>query len=259
MSNIKIYENIEFGKIRIEEIGQDPWFVANDVCKILEYSNSRKAIIDHVDVEDKRDDVTIRDTIGRMQNMTIINESGLYSLILSSKLPKAKEFKRWITSEVIPSIRKNGGYIANQENLSDDELMAKALLVAQNKINEKNKVIEEMKPNYLIGKAISGSNQSITIGNFANILVQNGRKDLGQNKLFEWFRKSGYLSNRKGHDWNRPTYKATNQNLFEVKETYIEHNNGFQTISFTPLITPKGQKYFINKFIYGGIEYENRR
>lgn len=257
MSNIKIYENIEFGKIRVEEIGQASWFVANDVCKILGYSNPRKAIIDHVDFEDKG--VTKCDTLGGYQDVTIINESGIYSLILSSKLPKAKEFKRWITSEVIPSIRKNGGYIAGQEKMSDDELMAKALLVAQNKINEKNRVIEEMKPSYLIGQAVSGSSKSITVGNFANILIQNGRKDLGQNRLFDWFRKNGYLSNRKGADWNRPTFKATNSNLFEVKENVISHNNGFQTISFTPLITAKGQKYFINKFIYGGNIDENIR
>lgn len=257
MSYIKIYENIEFGKIRVEEIGQDPWFIAKDVCTALDLTNITETL-KRLD-EDELSSTEVIDSIGRKQRMYIVNESGLYNLILQSRKIEAKKFKKWITSEVIPSIRKNGGYIANQENLSDDELMAKALLVAQNKINEKNKVIEEMKPNYLIGKAISGSNQSITIGNFANILLQNGRKDLGQNKLFEWFRNNGYLSNRKGCDWNRPTYKATNQNLFEVKETYIEHNNGFQTISFTPLITPKGQKYFINKFIYGGIEYENYR
>ena len=257
MSNIKIYENIEFGKIRVEEIGQAPWFVGKDIAEILGYANPLKAIREHVDDEDKGMNETV--TPGGRQQMVIINESGLYSLILSSKLPKAKEFKRWITNEVIPSIRKNGGYIVNQENLSDDELMAKALLVAQNKINEKNKVIENMKPNYLIGKAVTGNSKSVTIGNFANILIQNGRKDLGQNKLFEWFRQNGYLSNKKGLNWNKPTYKATSQNLFEVKEVTIEHNNGFKTTSFTPLITAKGQEKFIDLFIYGGKLYENKR
>lgn len=257
MSNIKIYENIEFGKIRVEEIGQAPWFVGKDIAEILGYANPLKAIREHVDDEDKGVNETV--TPGGRQQMVIINESGLYSLILSSKLPKAKEFKRWITNEVIPSIRKNGGYIANQENLSDDELMAKALLVAQNKINEKNKVIENMKPNYLIGKVVTGNSKSVTIGNFANILIQNGRKDLGQNKLFEWFRQHGYLSNKKGLNWNKPTYKATSQNLFEVKEVTIEHNNGFKTTSFTPLITAKGQEKFIDLFIYGGRLYENNR
>lgn len=257
MSNIKIYENIEFGKIRVEEIEQIPWFVGKDIAEILGYANPLKAIREHVDDEDKGMNETV--TPGGRQQMVIINESGLYSLILSSKLPKAKEFKRWITNEVIPSIRKNGGYIANQENLSDDELMAKALLVAQNKINEKNKVIENMKPNYLIGKAVTGNSKSVTIGNFANILIQNGRKDLGQNKLFEWFRQNGYLSNKKGLNWNKPTYKATSQNLFEVKEVTIEHNNGFKTTSFTPLITAKGQEKFIDLFIYGGRLYENNR
>lgn len=257
MSNIKIYENIEFGKIRVEEIGKNPWFVAKDICNILGYKNVSDTLQKHVDIEDK--DIAKCDTLGGVQDVIVINESGLYSLILSSKLPKAKAFKRWITSEVIPSIRKNGGYIANQENLSDDELMAKALLVAQNKINEKNKVIENMKPNYLIGKAVTGNSKSVTIGNFANILIQNGRKDLGQNKLFEWFRQNGYLSNKKGLNWNKPTYKATSQNLFEVKEVTIEHNNGFKTTSFTPLITAKGQKKFIDLFLFGGRLYENNR
>ncbi len=257
MSNIKIYENIEFGKIRVEEIGNNPYFVGKDVAEILGYERPDNAIRNHVDDEDKL--MHQISASGQIRNMIVINESGLYSLILSSKLPKAKEFKRWITNEVIPSIRKNGGYIANQENLSDDELMAKALLVAQNKINEKNKVIENMKPNYLIGKAVTGNSKSVTIGNFANILIQNGRKDLGQNKLFEWFRQNGYLSNKKGLNWNKPTYKATSQNLFEVKEVTIEHNNGFKTTSFTPLITAKGQKKFIDLFLFGGRLYENNR
>ena len=257
MSKLKIFENVEFGKIRVEEIGENPWFVAKDICNILGYKNVSDTLQKHVDIEDK--DIAKCDTLGGVQDVIVINESGLYSLILSSKLSTAKKFKHWITSEVIPSIRKNGGYIAGQEKMSDDELMAKALLVAQNKINEKNRVIEEMKPNYLIGQAVSGSSKSITVGNFANILIQNGRKDLGQNRLFDWFRRNGYLSNRKGADWNRPTFKATNSNLFEVKENVISHNNGFQTISFTPLITAKGQKYFINKFIYGGHSDENIR
>lgn len=257
MSKLKIFENVEFGKIRVEEIGQVPWFVGKDIAEILGYANPLKAIREHVDDEDKGVNEMV--TPGGRQQMVIINESGLYSLILSSKLPKAKEFKRWITNEVIPSIRKNGGYIVGQETLSEEDLVEKALLVVNNKIKEREKQIEQMKPNYLIGKAISGSDKSITVGNFANILIQNGRKDLGQNRLFNWFRENGYLSNRKGADWNRPTYKSTSQNLFEVKETYIEHNNGFQTISFTPLITPKGQQVFINKFIYGGVNIEFNR
>lgn len=257
MSKLKIFENVEFGKIRVEEIGENPWFIARDVCSVLGLSNVTETL-KRLD-EDELSNTEVIDSIGRKQQVYIINESGLYNLILQSRKPGAKRFKKWITSEVIPSIRKNGGYIAGQEKMSDDELMAKALLVAQNKINEKNRVIEEMKPNYLIGQAVSGSSKSITVGNFANILIQNGRKDLGQNRLFDWFRRNGYLSNRKGADWNRPTFKATNSNLFEVKENVISHNNGFQTISFTPLITAKGQKYFINKFIYGGNSDENIR
>lgn len=257
MNNIKIYENIEFGKIRVEAINSEAWFCLIDLCKILNLEQ-----VSRVRARLNKDGVTISkviDSLGREQQATFINESNLYKVIFQSRKKEAEKFTEWVTSEVLPSIRKNGGYIANQENLTDDELMAKALLVAQNKINEKNKVIENMKPNYLIGKAVTGNSKSVTIGNFANILIQNGRKDLGQNKLFEWFRKNGYLSNKKGLNWNKPTYKATSQNLFEVKEVTIEHNNGFKTTSFTPLITSKGQEKFINLFIYGGRLYENNR
>ena len=146
MNEVAIFENSEFGEIRTVTINNEVWFVGKDIAEALGYSNSRKALTDHVDDEDKNDGVTIRDAIGREQTPTVISESGMYSLVLSSKLSTAKKFKRWVTSEVLPSIRKNGGYIAGQEEMSDDELMAKALMVAQNKIAEKDKQIERMKP-----------------------------------------------------------------------------------------------------------------
>lgn len=270
MNEIKIFENKDFGKIRAQEINGEPYFVGKDVCMIFGDANHSRSL-GRIYEEDKRY-FEIIDKLGRKQNVVMINESGLYSLLfamqprkannngvsnaypieINERIEKLHKFKRWVTSEVLPSIRKNGGYIQNQENLSDDELMAKALLVAKNKINEKNMQIENMKPNYLLGKAVSGSNKSIEVGFLANILVQNGRKDLGRNNLFVWLRENGYLSSRKGADWNRPTYKSTSQDLLEVKENIIPHNNGYTTISFTPLVTPKGQKYFIDKFIYKG-------
>ena len=145
MNNITTFSNAEFGDIRVVMRESEPWFVGKDVAEKLGYSNTRKAIADHVETDDKTDGVTIRDSIGRNQKPTIINESGLYSLILGSKLPSAKRFKHWVTSEVLPSIRKNGGYIANQENLSDDELLERALIVAQRKIEERNKEIAQQK------------------------------------------------------------------------------------------------------------------
>lgn len=250
MSELKEFKNIEFGRIRIEEIGSNPWFLVKDICDSLGLSNVTETIR-RLD-EDELSITEVIDSIGRKQQMYIVNESGLYNLILQSRRPEAKKFKKWITTEVIPSIRKNGGYILNQENLTDEELMAKALIVAQNTIKNKNKEIQEMRPNYLLGKAISGSNSSITVGNFATILAQNGRNDLGQNKLFEYFRKNGYLCNTRGLNWNKPTYKSKELGLFESKETVITHTYGYQTISFTPLLTEKGQKYFLKKFVYGG-------
>lgn len=174
MNEVKIFENSEFGAIRtVTDRVNSVWFCGSDVAKALGYERGAKAVADHVDSEDKHD-VPIRDSIGRMQNTAFINESGLYSLVLSSKLPTAKKFKRWVTSEVLPSIRKNGGYIAGQENMSDDELMAKALMVAQNKIAERDKQIERMKPKEIFADAVSASHTSILVGDMAKLLKQNG-------------------------------------------------------------------------------------
>lgn len=253
MSNIQIFENVEFGKVRVLQKNNEIWFVGKDVADILGYERTAKAILDHIELEDK-DVVPIQDTIGRMQNTAIINESGLYSLILSSKLPGARKFKRWVTSEVLPSIRKNGGYIANQENLSDNELMAKALLVAQNTINNKNKQLEEAHKKIeadsgkvLFAECVESSKSSILVGELAKILKQNGI-DIGQNRLFKWMRYNRYLISRRGNDFNMPTQNSMNMGLFEIKETTISHSDGHTTISKTPKVTGKGQIYFINKF-----------
>lgn len=171
MNEVKIFANSEFGEIRTVTINNEVWFVGKDIAEALGYSNSRKALTDHVDDEDKNDGVTIRDAIGREQTPTVISESGMYSLVLSSKLPTAKKFKRWVTSEVLPSIRKNGGYIAGQENMSDDELMAKALMVAQNKIAERDKQIERMKPKEIFADAVSASH-TWQMKNMAHIIRQ---------------------------------------------------------------------------------------
>ena len=183
MNEVAIFENSEFGEIRTVTINNEVWFVGKDIAEALGYSNSRKALTDHVDDEDKNDGVTIRDAIGREQTPTVISESGMYSLVLSSKLSTAKKFKRWVTSEVLPSIRKNGGYIAGQEEMSDDELMAKALMVAQNKIAEKDKQIERMKPKEIFADAVSASHTSILVGDMAKLLKQNG-VEIGQKRLF---------------------------------------------------------------------------
>ena len=244
MSEIKIFENPEFGSIRTVEQNGEPWLAGKDVAAALGYSNPRKAIADHVDEEDKG--VTNCYTLGGNQNMTIINESGLYSLILSSRLPTAKQFKHWVTSEILPSIRKTGGYISGQESMTDDELMAKALLVAQRQIKQRDARIAEMQPKALFADSVCASKTSILIGELAKILKQNGVENMGQNRLFEWLRNNGYLIRRKGTDYNMPTQRAMELKLFEIKETVVNHADGHQTTNKTPKVTGKGQVYFIN-------------
>ena len=248
MNDIKIFKSAEFGSVRTVTIGEEPYFVGKDVADALGYSNTRKALADHVGEDDKTDGVTIRDSIGREQNPVLINESGLYSLILSSKLESAKRFKRWVTSEVLPSIRKSGGYIAGQEQMSDSELMAKALLVAQRQIDERNAQIERMKPKEIFADAVSASQTTILIGELAKLIRQNG-VDIGQNRLFSWLRENGYLVKRKGTDYNQPTQKSADLGILTTKETIIAHSNGSTEIKKTVKVTGKGQQYFINKFL----------
>lgn len=246
MQDLRIFKNEQFGNIRVMEQNGEPWFVGKDVADILGYQNGSRDINRHVDEED-RHKVKIFD--GNQDKETIIiNESGLYSLILSSKLPAAKKFKRWVTSEVLPSIRKHGGYIAGQETMSGDELIARALLVAQSKIEEKDRQIEEMTPKAIFADAVSASHTSILVGELAKMLKQNGI-DIGQNRLFQWMRDKGYLISRKGTDYNMPTQRSMEMGLFEIKETAITHSDGHTSISKTTKVTGKGQQYFINKFM----------
>ena len=255
MKNLQIFSNNEFGEIRTVTIDGNPWFVGRDVTEVLGYVNSRKALLDHVDDEDKYDGVTIRDSIGREQNPVMINESGLYSLILSSKMPNAKRFKHWVASEVIPSVRKNGGYIANQENMTPEQIMAAGLQAAQKIIEEKNRQIQEqeadiqrMRPKEVFADAVTTSRTSILIGQLAKIISQNGVQ-IGQNRLFAWMRENGYLITRRGADYNMPTQKSMEMKLFEIKERTVNNPDGSSMITRTTLITGKGQQYFINKLL----------
>lgn len=249
MKNLQIFSNNEFGEIRTVTIDGNPWFVGRDVTEVLGYVNSRKALLDHVDDEDKYDGVTIRDSIGREQNPVMINESGLYSLILSSKMPNAKRFKHWVASEVIPSVRKNGGYIANQENMTPEQIMAAGLQAAQKIIEEKNRQIQEqeadiqrMRPKEVFADAVTTSRTSILIGQLAKIISQNGVQ-IGQNRLFAWLRENGYLIIRRGTDYNMPTQRAMEMRLFEIKERTVNKPDGSSMITRTTLITGKGQQY----------------
>lgn len=252
MNNLQIFNSPDFGQIRTIQQNGEPWFVGKDVAKILGYERADNAIRNHVDDEDKL--MHQISASGQNREMYIINESGLYSLILSSKMPKAKEFKRWVTSEVIPAIRKTGGYIAGSENMTDAEIMAKAVLVAQSTIRQRDQRIKELesdvaaaKPKVLFADAVSASDSTILIGDLAKILKQNGHP-IGQKRLFCWMREQGYLIKRQGADYNSPTQRAMEMGLFKIKETAISHSDGHVSVSKTTKVTGKGQQYFINKF-----------
>ena len=246
MNEIKIFSNHEFGEIRTVSIEGEPWLVGRDVAMALGYSDTAQAIRKHIDAEDKG--VVETTTPGGVQNVTVINESGLYSLVMSSKLPGAKKFKRWVTSEVLPSIRKHGGYITGQEELSGEELMAKALMFAEKKLKEKDAQIHEMQPKALFADAVAASGNSILIGELAKMLRQNG-VDMGEKRLFAWLRDNGYLVKRKGTDYNMPTQKSMEMGLFQIKETVVNHASGYTSVNKTPKVTGKGQTYFVNKFL----------
>lgn len=247
MNEVQLF-NFENHEVRSLLINSEPWFIGKDVADILGYSNVNDALKKHVDKEDKckRDEIAIRDTIGRNQKPVLINESGLYSLVLSSKLPSAKKFKRWVTSEVLPALRKTGQYQVKE--LSGQELMAKALIEAQSVLAAKDKQIEEMKPKVVFADAVATSHTSILVGELAKILKQNGI-DMGQKRLFAWLRENGFLIKRKGTDYNMPTQKAMDLGLFEIKEGSYVNGSGVNITTKTPKVTGKGQQYFINKFL----------
>ncbi|MGZ7249631.1 phage antirepressor [Streptococcus pyogenes] len=241
--------NFKGQEVRTVTIDNEPYFVGKDVADILGYSNSRDALSKHVDTEDKlTSQIT---TAGQMRNQTIINESGLYSLILSSKLPQAKEFKRWVTSEVLPAIRKQGAYVTDYKAvdlLTNPNALGNFLQGLTEQVKHLETKIEKDKPKVLFADAVSASKSSCLIGELAKILKQNGI-NIGQNKLFQWLRANGYLISRRGESWNQPTQKSMQLGLFELKKTAINHSDGHTTTNVTPKVTGKGQQYFINKFL----------
>lgn len=253
MTDLQIFNSPEFGAIRTIEKDGEPWFVGKDVATILGYAKPLNALATHIDEDDSLKQ-GLTDNMGRMQETIFINESGLYSLVLSSKLPTAKKFKRWVTNEVIPSIRKHGAYMTPETLekvlLSPDTLMQ----LAQNLKDEQEKrrvletKIEQDKPKVLFADAVASAKTSILIGELAKLLKQNG-VDIGQNRLFEWMRQNGYLIRRQGSDYNMPTQRSMEQGLFEIKETTVLHADGHTHINKTPKVTGKGQAYFVTMFL----------
>lgn len=244
MNELQIFNSEEFGEIRTVNINGEPWLAGKDVAAALGYTNPQKAIRVHVLEEDRG--VNEMDTPSGRQKLVIINESGLYALIFGSKLDSAKRFKHWVTSEVLPTIRKTGGYQVKAPQ--GKELLALAVLEAQKTIEAQSKEIQRMRPKEIFADAVSTSHTSILIGDLAKLLKQNG-VDTGQKRLFCWLRENSYLIRRQGSDWNMPTQKAMEMGLFEVKESTINNPDGSVRINKTTKVTGKGQQYFINKFL----------
>lgn len=245
MNELKIFANKEFGEIRTLNINNEPWFVGKDVANILGYQNGSRDINRHVDEDDKQKAMVFDGN--QNKETTLINESGLYSLILSSKMPNAKKFKRWVTTEILPSIRKNGGYIVNQENLSNEELLAKAILVANNVIEEKNKLIEqqsqqliEQKPLVGFAQQVSDSSDCVDVGEFAKTIRDENIK-MGRNNLFKWLKSNHYLMSN-----NNPYQKYINNGMFKVVEVVKKTPYGTKVFTKT-LITGVGQIRLLEK------------
>ena len=243
--------NFKNSQIRAIEIESEPWFVGKDIADILGYNNGSRDINVHVDEEDRQ---IIKSTETVLLNipsrgLTVINESGLYSLILSSKLPTAKAFKRWVTSEVLPAIRKHGAYLTDAKAeaiVTDKTALADLLQQAADQLKAKDIQIEEMKPKALFADSVSASKSMILIRDLAKILKGNGI-EIGGNRLFQWLRDNNYLiSNRT--DRNMPTQMSMNLGLFRIKESTIVRN-GAVVVNKTTLVTGKGQQYFVNKFL----------
>ncbi|UAL46832.1 phage antirepressor [Sutcliffiella horikoshii] len=267
----QLQQVFQFGMNQVRTVvqGEEIFFVAKDVAEVLGYTNPQKAIRDHC----KRVNETFIPTNGGDQLTKVISERDVYRLVMRSKLPSAEKFEEWIVSEVLPSIRKHGGYLTPEKVeealLNPDTLIRLATnlkveqekrLAAENMVLEKNKVIatqyknlQEQRPKVIFADAVGASRTSILVGELAKLLKQNGI-ETGQKRLFHWLRDNGYLIRRKGTDFNMPTQRSMEMGLFEIKETSITHNYGHISISKTPKVSGKGQVYFINKLIAAEIK-----
>lgn len=246
-AGLMAFENAQFGTIRAGMNGGEPWFIASDVCAALGLTNVTNAVRRLDD-----DETTLISIKGREINA--VNEPGLYSMVLSSRKPEAKAFKRWITHEVLPAIRRTGGYIAAKPDETPEEIMARALLVANDTMARQRERIDglaaenaELRPKALFADAVAASDGTCLVGELAKMARQNG-VPIGQNRLFGWLRDNGWLG-KSGCNRNVPTQRAMDMGLFRIKETAVTHSDGHVTVNRTPKVTGKGQTYFIGKLV----------
>jgi anti-repressor protein len=228
-----------------DEAGE-PWFVLKDCMSILDLGNPTETV--KMFDKDEFSTTEVIDSIGRRQQTYIISEPGLYRLVMKSRKPEAKEFQRWVTHEVLPSIRKHGGYMAGQERMTPEQMALASMRWLQSKVDEQAKQLKAQEGKVLFANAVETARPSILVGDFAKILKSNGI-DIGPRRLFAWLREHGWLIKAKGSSWNMPTQKAMDLHLFEVKETTISHSDGHTTINKTPKMTGKGQTYFAKLFL----------
>lgn len=241
---VETFTNTEFGSIRaLNDEHGEPWFVASDIAKTLGYGDAT-----HMTRRLDDDEKGLRqvETLGGVQQMTVITEAGLYAAILGSKVEGAQRFKRWVTHEVLPSIRKHGGYMAGQEAMSPEQMLAASMRWLESRIKEQEAQIEEQKPKVLFADAVSASDGTCLVGELAKMLTQAGYT-IGQNRLFRQLREDGFLG-KTGQNRNVPLQRWVEQGLFRIKETAITHPDGHVTINRTPKVTGKGQTYFLKKY-----------
>ena len=256
-NEIKVFSNEEFGSIRRVEIDGEYWLSGKDVAQALGYAKPENALSAHVDDEYKTTTLVQGTGSNYKSKATVINESGLYSLVLSSKLPSAKKFKRWVTSEVLPSVRKHGAYMTPETLeaaiLNPDYLLkvATALKAETDKRKALEAKVSADAPKVLFADSVAASSSTVLVGELAKIMRQNG-VDMGERRLFRWMRDNGYLIKRNGTDYNMPTQASMEQGLFRIKETVINHSDGHTSVSKTPKVTGKGQTFFLNKFLGEG-------
>ena len=266
MSEMQIFEKAEFGKVRVVERDGQPWFVAKDVCECLELTDVSKTIslLD----DDEKGTNSIR-TPGGEQQMLVVSEPGLYSLILRSRKPEAKAFKRWVTHEILPSIRKTGHYGAPE---TEDEILARALVIAEGRLGMLSHAVSELQeqialdaPKVELAEAIMETEECVSINQFAKILKQRGL-DIGANRLYRDLRRDGYLMRRRGTNWNMPTQRMMDKGYFRVVERMTEADDGYQFVTVTTMITGAGQyhlfAHFLDKYgvrrqlsLFGGRRY----
>ena len=249
-TDIQIFKNEQFGQIRVVERDGEPWFVAVDICGALDIANSRDALT-RIDEDEKG--VALTDTLGGAQEVAVVNEPGLYSLVLGSRKSEARAFKRWITHEVLPAIRKTGMYATPatvEAMLANPDTMIQVLQAFKDEREQRlaleTRVVADA-PKVAFADAVETSTDSCLVGQLAKIIRQNGY-EIGANRLFEYLRKEGYLC-RAGSNRNMPTQRSMEAGWFEVKESVLENPDGSIRVVRTPKVTGKGQIYFVNKFL----------